>query len=302
MQTPKLEIGTTMAILPFVLGGMIYGGTKLSHTYISLDTFSGITIFLSLIVWVLAALSFTLILTLVIQAIKLIGNFKTGFWASTATLMQEVSAWLILYWMLLWGLPFTVAMSVFAYLSFYFNDLISGALGLFVGIFFLFLIRKVLPDEIWKASKKFNPERRLGWKKGLILTLILIAAGSSYLNSCYIFEASISSTEFKTTDQIELRAKMTGKVFNQNSLRAKMVSINSGDAATQPLAFDDELNGNFVTWIDLDKITPGKYRIIIFLKENDTESIYKKFFFWKNPNKFRKSFIVRIEKPMGAIK
>lgn len=300
MRIPKLEIGTTLALLPFALGGTVYSGVKLSRTYISSDTFSVTAIFLSIIVWVLAALSFTLILTLVTQAIKLIGDFKTGFWSSTATLMQEVSAWLIIYWMLLWGLPFTFAMSVYLYTSKHFNHFIAGAIGLFASIVFLILMRKILPNDIWKASKKFNPERSLGWKKGLMLTFTLIAVGSFYLNTCYIFEVKLSSTEFKTTDQIEVRARMSGRILNQNSLQVKMVAINSVDMGTKPQAFDDELNGNYVTWIDLSKTTPGKYRIIIFFKDYDTESIYKKIRLWMRHHNLQKSFIVRIEEQRGA--
>ncbi|MBA3009460.1 MAG: hypothetical protein KKF12_17565 [Proteobacteria bacterium] len=299
MKKSKFEIGTTLAILPFVLGGTLFFGVKLSNTYISLDKFSAVAFFLTSIVFVLAALSYTLILTLIIQAITLIGNFKNGFWPSTETLMKEVCAWLFVYWMIVWGLPFSVAMLVFLYASKYYNVFIACSIGIFISLPLMFLIKKNFPD-IWKASKEFNPERKVGWKKGLVLTLILFEAASFYINTCYTFEVKLSSTEFEITDEIEIHAKMLGKVPNQNLLRVKMVAIKSGGIETQPQAFDDESNGNFVTWIDLNKITPGKYRVIIFLKDYDKESVYKKLFFWKNYHDFKKSFIIRIEEHMEA--
>ena len=295
MRIPKLEIGTILAFLPFVLGGTVFSGMKLSRVYIPFDSFSATAIFLSIIVLVLAALSFTLILTLIAQTIKLIGDFNVGFWSSTATLLQEVSVWLILYWILLWGVPFTFAMSVYFSTSQYFNQYFAGTSGLIASVFSLILIRFILPRDIWKAAAKFNPDRSLGWKKALLLTLTLIAVGSFYMHSCYIFDVKLSSTEFKTTDQIEVRAKISGRITNQNSLRAIMVPITSVDVETEPQSFNSESNGNYVTWIDLNRLTPGKYRIIIFFNDYSTKSIYKKLklLFWHH--NLKKTFIVRIE-------
>jgi len=295
MRISKLEIGTILAFLPIALGAMVFSGMKLSHTINSYDNFSATIIFLSLIVWVLAAVSFTLILTLVAQAIQIIGNFNTGFWPSTAALLQEVSAWLIIYWILLWGLPVTFGMSIYVYISQHFNQYGAGAIGLFISVFCLILLRKILPRDIWRVSTKFNPARSLGWKKGLMLTLTLIAVGSSYLHTCYIFEVNLSSTEFKTTDQIEVCAKMSGRINNQKSLRVKIVAINSGELKSKPLAFIGESNGHHVAWIDLNKIAPGKYRIVIFFNDYNTEPIYKRLGLWMGHHNLKKSFIVRIK-------
>lgn len=295
MRISKFEISTILALLPLAIGAMIFSGIRLSRTINSYDEFSAIAIFLSVIVLVLAAVSFTLILTLVAQAIKIIGNFNTGFWPSTAALLQEVVAWLIIYWLLLWGLPFSVGMSVCIYTSQHFNHYSAGAIGLFTGIICLLLLRKVLPHDIWMASAKFDPARSMGWKKGLLLTLTLIAVGSFYLHTCYIFEINLSSTEFKITDQIEVRARMSGRINNHNSLRVKMVAINSDDSISESLAFIGESNGHYVTWIDLNKVAPGKYRIVIFFNSYNTEPIYKRLGLWMGHNNLQKSFIVRIK-------
>lgn len=295
MRISKLEIGTILAFLPLALGATFFSGIRLSRTLNPYDDFSTTTIFLSVIVLVLAAISFTLILTLVAQAIKIIGNFNTGFWPSTAALLQEVSAWLIIYWILLWGLPFTFGMSVYVYTSQHFNQYSAGAIGLFASVICLLLLRIILPRDIWRASAKFNPARSLGWGKGLLLTLTLIAVGSFYLHTCYIFEVNLSSTEFKTTDQIEVRAKMSGRINNQKSLRVKIVAINSGELKSKPLAFIGESNGHHVAWIDLNKIAPGKYRIVIFFNDYNTEPIYKRLGLWMGHHNLKKSFIVRIK-------
>jgi hypothetical protein len=295
MRISKLEIGTILAFLPIALGATFFCGIRLSRTLNPYDDFSATTIFLSVIVLVLAAVSFTLILTLVAQAIIKIGNFNTGFWPSTVALLQEVSAWLIIYWILLWGLPFTFGMSVYFYTSQHFNQYSAGSIGLFSSVFCLLLLRKILPRDIWRASAKFDPARSLGWKKGLLLTLTLIAVGSFYLHTCYIFEVNLSSTEFKTTDQIEVRAKMSGRINNQKSLRVKIVAINSGELKSKPLAFIGESNGHHVAWIDLSKIAPGKYRIVIFFNDYNTEPIYKRLGLWMGHHNLKKSFIVRIK-------
>ena len=295
MRISKLEIGTILAFLPLALGATFFSGIRLSHTLNPYDDFSATTIFLSIIVLVLAAVSFTLILTLVAQAIKIIGNFNTGFWPSTAALLQEVAAWLIIYWTLLWGVPFTFGMSVFVYTSQHFNQYSAGAIGLFASVFCMLLLRKILPRDIWRASAKFDPARSLGWKKGLMLTLTLIAVGSFYLHTCYIFEVNLSSTEFNITDQIEVRTRMSGRIKNHNSLRVKMVAINSVDLKSEPLAFISDSNGHYVTWIDLKKVPPGKYRIVIFFNNYSTEPIYKKLGLWMGHNNLQKSFIARIK-------
>lgn len=295
MRISKFEIGTILALLPLALGATFFCGIRLSRTLNPYDDFSATAIFLSVIVLVLAAVSFTLILTLVAQAIKRIGNFNTGFWPSTATLLQEVAAWLIIYWILLWGLPFTFGMSAYFYTSQHFNQYSAGAIGLFAGILCLLLLRKVLPRDIWRASAKFDPARSLGLKKGLLLTLTLIAVGSFYLHTCYIFEVKISSTEFKNTDQIEVRARMSGRIINHKSLRVKMIAIDSFALKSESFAFIGESNGHYVTWIDLNKITPGKYRIVIFFYNYNTEPIYKRLGLWLGHNNLKKSFIVRIK-------
>jgi len=295
MRTPKLEIGIIFGFLSFVLGGMVCSGAKLSHILNPYDHFSPTIIFLSIIVWVLAAVSFALIITLVTLAIKLIGDFNTGFWSSTATLMQEVSAWLIIYWIFLWGLPFTFGMSVYIYLSQHFNQYITVAIGLFSTLFLLILLRKILPNDIWKASERFDPKRTLGWGKGLILTLVLIVVGSAYLHTCYVFEVKLPSTVFKTTDQIEVRTRISGMIANQESLRDKIEAINSVDMKIEPQTFINELNGNYVAWIDLSKMASGEYRIVIYFNDYGTASIFKKFNLWRLHHNLQKSFVVRIE-------
>ncbi|MBW2646972.1 MAG: hypothetical protein JRE23_12525 [Deltaproteobacteria bacterium] len=295
MRKSKLKISIILAFLPLALGAMFFCGTILSRTLNPYDDFSPTAIFLSVIVLVLAAVSFTLILTLVAQAITKIGNFDTGFWPSRAALLQEVSAWLIIYWIILWGLPFTFGMSLYAYSSQYFNHYLAGVVGLFAGIFGVILLRKLLSHEIWRTSAKFDPARSLGWKKGLILTIALIIVGSSYLHSCYIFEVNLPSTEFNITDQIEVRARMSGRINNHNSLRVRMVAINSVGLKSEPLAFLDESNGHYVTWIDLNKAAPGKYRIIIFFNNYRTEPVYKRLGLWMGHNNLIKTFIVRIK-------
>jgi hypothetical protein len=300
MRTPKLEIGIILAFLPFVLGGTVFSGVKLSNILNPYDNFSPTTIFLSIIVWVLAAVSFALIITLVTLAIKLIGDFNTGFWSSTATLLQEVSAWLIIYWIFLWGLPFTLGMSVYIYLSQHFNQYVTVSTGLLSTLFFLILLRKFLPNDIWKASEKFDPKRSLGLKKGLTLTLVFIVVGSAYLHTCYIFEVKLPSTVFRTTDQIEIRARISGRIANQESLRVKIVAINSVDMKIEPRPFLNESNGNYVAWIDLSKMTPGEYRIVIYFSDYETASIFKKFSLWMIHHNLQKSFIVRIAEHSGS--
>ena len=114
------------------------------------------------------------------------------------------------------------------------------------------------------------------------------------MHSCYIFDVKLSSTEFKTTDQIEVRTKISGRIINQNSLRAKMVPITSVNAEIEPQSFNNESNGSYVTWIDLNGLSPGKYRIIIFFNDYSTKSIYKKLKLWFWHHNLKKTFIVSI--------
>lgn len=300
MRTPKLEIGIILAFLPFVLGGTVFSGVKLSHILNPYDNFSPTIIFLSIVVWVLVAVSFALIVTLVTLAVKIIGDFDTGFWSSTATLMQEVSVWLIIYWIFLWGLPFTFGMSVYIFSSQHFNQSITVAIGILSALFLLFLLRKFLPIDIWKASEKFDPKRSLGLKKGLMLTLLFMVVGYSYLHTCYIFDVKLPSTVFRTTDQIDVRARISGRIANQDALRVKIAPINSVDMKIEPQTFINESNGVYLAWIDLSKITPGEYRIVIYFSDYGTASIFKRFGLWMTHHNLQKSFIVRIEKHGSA--
>ena len=297
MRKPRLEIGIILAFFPLTSGATVFSGFMLSRTLNPYDDFSSIAIFLSVIVLVLAAVSFTLVLTLIAQSITNIGNFSAGFWPSTSALLQEVSVWLIIYWILIWGLPFAFAMSLYAYASKHFNLYLSGFIGLVAAIFGVLLLRRLLPREIWRVSSKFDPARSLGWKKGLIFTIALTTVGFFYLHSCYIFEVTLSSTEFNISDQIEVRVNMSGRINNHNSLRSRVVAINSAGWKSDPMAFTYESNGHYVTWIDLNKATPGKYRIILFFNNYRAKPLYKRLNLWMGHNNLTKTFIVRIKQP-----
>lgn len=294
MGKPRLEIGLIIAFIPLVTGATVFCGFLLSRTLNPQNDYTPIVIILSVLVIFLSAVSVTLVIAMVSQAITIVGNFRTGFWPSTSELLQKFAIWLVIRWILIWGLPFASGMSVYIYAIKYYSQYTAAFIGMVAGILLLFVLRKLLPLEIWKISSQFDPFRSLGLKKGIFLFLFLTFVGYIYVHYCYIFEVSLSPRQFNISDKIEVRAHMSGRIINHNALRAKVVAVKSTGWYSEPTAFNIESDGRYVTWIELKKAPPGKYRVVVFFNNYGSKPIHQRFNLWMGHNNLTKTFVVQI--------
>lgn len=300
MRRPRLEIGLVIAFLPLTVTAAGFCGYLLKAMVNPESAYTTVAVLLSVLVLFLSAVSFALVIALVSQAITSVGGFSVGFWPAAAALFQELAIWLVVHWALIWGVSFGIGMSVFANSVRLYGQYTAGVLGVLSAVLALLLIRRLLPREVWRVSSQFDPARGLGWKKGLALFFLLTSVGYVYLHMCYVFEVSLSSSEFRPSDTIEIRARLSGRVTSHRALRARIASVGPMRWNSGPTSFNAESDGRYVTWIELNGAPSGVYRITVFFDNFSAAPFHKKLSLWMGHNHKTRSFVIRVRQPIES--
>jgi hypothetical protein len=145
---------------------------------------------------------------------------------------------------------------------------------------------------VWRVSQ-FDPGHRLGWKRGVALFLTLTFVGNVHVWSCYVFDVTISNSSVKPGDSIEVRARVSGRITEHDLLAAQASAVR-GSWRSPVLDFNSEEPGTYVTWLDMRGAPAGIYRLTVFFREPKNASALERWGRKLTPQKFQRSFIVRV--------
>jgi len=291
----QIDTGFLVTLSGVTAALALAAGTALKRLVIPGPTFALAETALSVVVVFVTTMAVALGLAAVARVVATGTGLTQGFWPAFGLFMQDLALWFLIRWLLIWGVPFSVGMSLTVYLMPRLGNLASGTVGVCVAILIIVLLRRVLPEQIWVVSAKFDPTNYFGWQRSVVIFLVLTSAGQVYLQSLYRFEVSASPTTLGPADSLEVRAHLSGRITNHDRLVAELVRVTKPGAwKSPPVAFDTEEPGSYVAWFDAKEMPPGVYRLRVFFRDRGSRSAFQKLSAWLAHQDAERDILVRV--------
>jgi hypothetical protein len=259
-------------------------------------------IFLSVLVLFTSSIAFCLGIAFVFRIITRASGLEYGFWPKAAMFVQDFSLWLLIRWLFLWGVPFSIGMSLYFLLERYYSLWLSSFLGLIAAFIVLVFLRRILPRDVWQIASRFNVERQLGWKRGTLVFLVLTAVGYVHLHSCYVFDVSTSGTDLSQMETLQVTVKLSGRIWSHKDVVVQIKDLDRGVWISDQASFKMVEPGRYISWIPLSNLKPGVYRGLVSLHSGNDNGMWTLGESWLADRYIKRSFLFRVQqgKKRGA--
>ena len=258
-QSVRLPVTTVIiSLCTIVVAITLFSGNTLKNT-----VFSGSHFSMSVVLWYVLAgffsvVSISCILSLIGRIILELSSSSGNYWQRFTFRMLYFSLYMLINWIILWGVPFVVTMGAFSRTEASLGKtyaIVVSALTMIAT--FLFMVMAIPRDERRRVFP-WGPFYRATKIQAFLL-------GITYVNTQYILDIKTSKRIYASSETLELCVILKGTVLNHDKLAATISPLNNKHPLTH-LKFQNFGEGEYFSWKKLENLSPGLYQGEVFFR------------------------------------